>query len=131
MHLEFISNAPDRLNLPGGLLPEFFPQPLNMHIDSSGIPIEIELPNLLQKLFPCKNLVGMGSQEIEQLQLFGRQLQLFAAIRYGVFGKRDLDILVANSIFLLWRVLTSADNRLNAGDELLWLKGLDDIIICA
>ena len=63
-HLKFISDTPDGGNAPCIVIVDFFAKTFDVNIYSSCITNIFVTPNLVKKLFSCKNMVGRRSKEI-------------------------------------------------------------------
>ena len=77
---------------------DFFSQTLDMYIHGTGITDIFIAPDLIQKLFPGKNMIGRGSEEIKKLQLLGRHFHGFSHVDDGIVGLVDGEIRVFHTL---------------------------------
>ena len=59
---------------------------LDMHIHGTGITDIFIAPDVIQELFPCKNLIGRSCQEIEKLQFLWRHVNGRSFINNRIVG---------------------------------------------
>ena len=103
-----------------------------MDIHRSGVPHIFIAPDAVKQLLSCEYPIGMLCQKAEQLKFLRGKIQTFPMIQDGIIRQIDFQFPEFQNIFillLLW--LISAQHRLHARHQLLWFKGLYDIIICA
>ena len=87
--LEFITDAPDGGKTPLWMIFDFFTKTLDMYIYGSGIANIFISPDMIQKLFSGKYLIGRGCQEIEKFQFLWRHINLSAHVGDRIVGQID------------------------------------------
>ena len=130
--LEFVANAPNGLESPlvGNTL-KLLTKALYVNVNCSGVTEIVEAPDLVKKLISGEHTVVVGSEEVEQLQLLGGNvnglaLELKLILLMAYFDVVELDDLV---IVLVGVRLIAAKNGLNTGAELLHVEGLNNEIV--
>ena len=104
-----------------------------MHVHGTGVAEVVEAPHLVQQLVSGEYPVGGGRQVVEQLQLLGRRIHPLA-VHQQLIGVQVDDQLVEGELLLAAPLLLAAEaaeHRVDAGQHLLHLKGLDDIVVGA
>ena len=109
---------------------DLFPEPFDVDIHCPGVTDVFISPDLIEKLFPCEDLIRGSSKEIQQLQFFRRHIHMLTVNDYGIVGKVDGDARIFYTLALrrisgvgLYRLIP-AENRLDAGNKLFGIKGL-------
>ena len=132
VQLELIAHAPDGLE--GPLVAhalQLFPQALDVNIHRPGVAEVIKAPDLVQELVPGKDPVGGGGQVEQQLQfLRGRIHPLALDLQLVGVQVDDQSVKGQAAGFDLVPAQTAQDG-VDAGQQLFHLKGLDDIVIRA
>ena len=102
-----------------------------MHVHSAGVSEVVKAPHLIQQLVAGEYPVGGGGQVEQQLQLLGRGVHRLA-VDDQLIGVQIDDQLVKGQLFgapLLLAAGGAPQHSVDAGQDLLHLKGLDDVIV--
>ena len=104
-----------------------------MDVHGAGVAEVVKAPHLIQQLVAGKHAVGGRRQMVEQLQLLGGRVHPLA-VHQQLVGVQVDDQLVKGELLppvpLLLRA-EAAEHGVNAGQHLLHLKGLDDVVVRA
>ena len=73
-NLKFIADPPYSGDGPGWMILDLFTETFDMYVYGAGVADIFIAPDVIQKLFPGKYLVGRGCQEIEKLQFLWRHV---------------------------------------------------------
>ena len=120
-HFKLISNAPYRSDPPVVMVLDLFTQTFDVYVYSPGVPNVFIAPDVVQKLFPGKNLIWGGCQEVKQFQFLWRKSQRLAVQLYSITGLTDkqtrifyivTDRIVRGTKIHLWMV--AAENCMDA-----------------
>ena len=96
-HFKFVAHAPHRAQVPlVGNAVQLFTQALDVYVDGSGFAEIVESPHLVEQLIAGVDLARVGSQMVEQLQLFGRRVNRAAADAQLIVGQVDRQVVVAD-----------------------------------
>ena len=113
---------------------DLFAQTLDVYVYRAGVANVFIAPDLIQKLFSGKNVVGRSCQKIEKLQLLWRHIDIFSHIHNGIIGFIDCQIGIFDTFHSRlcrngssW--LVAAQHCLDARDKLLGVEGLFHVII--
>ena len=104
-----------------------------MHVHRPGVAEVVEAPHLVQQLVAGEHPVGGGGQVVEQLQLLGGRIHPLA-VHQQLVGVQVDHQLVEGELLLPGAVLVpaeAAEHRVDAGQHLLHLEGLDDVVVGA
>ena len=128
-----VSHTVYGMQLQVGILGQLFPYALDGCIDHPGIPGKIESPDIVQQLFPCEDLAGMGCHQVKDLDLLGGEDHLFSVHRDLVAFKVDDRIALGDPVPVGFQVhlVEAAKDHLDPADDLPGRERLDDIIIGA
>src|SRR4051794_21237328 len=112
---------------PLGVVLDLGAQPLDVDVDEAGVARVAGAPHLLEEHLAGEDLPGLARQRDEQVELERRQGQRLAVALDGVAGHVDLE--VADRQLLGRGLVAAAQPGADAGDELLRLEGLDDVVV--
>ena len=102
-----------------------------MNVHGAAVAEVVEAPHLIEQLIARVDAVGRCGQMIEQLQLLGRCVDLLAVHDQLVGVKVDDELIEHETLFRVLGDLRAAEHGVDARDELLHLKGLDEVIVRA
>ena len=103
-----------------------------MHVDGAAVAEIVEAPDLVEQLVAGIDAVRRGGEVIEKLHLLGRRVDLLAVDDELVGIEIDDELVIGELLALLGDLLArAAEHRVHAREQLLDLKGLDDIVIRA
>ena len=100
-----------------------------MDIHGTAVAEIIKSPYLVQQLVAGIHPVGGGCQMVQKLQLLGRRVDLLPVHRQLVGVQVDLQLVEYQLLLGILGDLRAAQDRIDAGNELLHFKGLDDIVV--
>ena len=102
-----------------------------MHIHRAAVAEIVEAPNLIQQLVAGVNPVGCGCQMVQKLQLLGRRVDLLAVHDQLIGIQIDHQFVKRQPLGGVVGDLRPAEHRIDSGNELFHLEGLDDVIVGA
>ena len=106
-----------------------------MHIHRAGVTVKLKAPYFVQQLVAGKDAVGVGSKVVDQLQLFGRRVNLHAVDFQFIVGNVDLQLVIGDHFLAFLGVaifaLGAAQHGFHPGHHLFGVKGLDYIVVGA
>ena len=96
-----------------------------MNVYGTGIAQIVEAPHLIQQGVAGKDAVVVGSQEVEQLQLLGRNINGSSLELQLILQLADLDVIETDHLVVALASLRliAAKHSLHAGGKLLHIEG--------
>src|SRR3954468_23228526 len=78
--LQLVADAPDRLDVArsDGVRLDLFTEAADMDGDGALVAVPLEVPDVVQELLAREDLPGALGQEVEQVELFGGQVDRLA-----------------------------------------------------
>src|SRR5690606_11425892 len=102
-------------------------QPLDMHVHQPGVGRVAVAPDLLEQHLAGEHLPGLAGQGDQQVELQRGQRDRLPVPLHGVPG--HVDHQVADGELFRCRLLRPAQPRADAGDQLLRLERLHDVVV--
>ena len=103
----------------------------DVHIDSSGLAIELIAPDAVEQEVAGQHLAAADDEQLEQLELLERQRQLLAVAEGLVVAHVDRESANVQDALILVLRCGAAQKRLHAGNQLAHGEGLGDVIVRA
>ena len=100
-----------------------------MYIHGAAVAEVVKAPHLIQQLVAGVDPVGRGGQVIEQLQLLGGSVHFLSVHDQLVRIQVDNELIEHQLLGGIVGDLRPAKHRIDPGDELFHLKGLDNVVV--
>src|SRR5260370_37501224 len=118
---------------PAGIGLDLLAQRPNVDGDGGWAADEVLVPEGIQQIVAAKNFARVGDQIMQQVEFFGRELDLLAANPEAAVGGIELDFAAAQASIgrRLGVESHAAQLGLHARNELPWAEGFDHVVVGA
>src|SRR5258708_17006945 len=110
---------------------EFLKEGVNIDIDDIGEGLKIIAPDRIDNLCACEHLTRMAHQVLQEGKLFGRQLDDAIGTARLVSHQVERQITGRELRDLVKTAIAAAQQRVDASQQLLHRKELDQVVICS
>src|SRR6266851_1268880 len=118
---------------PAGIALDLLAQAPNVDGDGGWAADEVLVPDGIQQIVAAKDFTRVGDQIVQQVELFGRELDLLAADPEAAVGGIELDFAAAQASVSGRLGVESHAAQLgrDAGNELPWAEGFHHVVVGA
>jgi hypothetical protein len=104
-----------------------------MYVNRARVTEIVKAPYLIKKLVSGEHSVVIGREEIKKFELLGRDIYALTVELKLILLLADLDVLKLDNLIIIGIVMcvATAENCLDAREELAHIKGLNYEVICA